>query len=89
MLPNDEIASRHKNMYPSLSALRHVILDFDAEYKRIKKRRKQLDFEDLQHVALDSLKSDVVADAEKMKFDYIFVDEYQDTNKLQESIIEK
>ena len=89
MLPSDEIALRHKSMYRSLVALRDVIEEFDNEYKKIKKRRKQLDFEDLQHLALEALKNEVVQDDEKQKFDYIFVDEYQDTNRLQESIIEK
>ena len=89
MLPADEMADRHQRMFPALSALRDVIIEFDTEYKKIKKRRRQLDFADLQHYALDALKSEAVADAEKQKFDYIFVDEYQDTNKLQECIIEK
>ena len=89
MLPSDEIVSRHKNMYKSLIALRDVIEEFDIEYKKIKRRRKQLDFEDLQHLALEALKNEVVRDDEKQKFDYVFVDEYQDTNSLQESIIEK
>ncbi|MBN2878816.1 MAG: helicase-exonuclease AddAB subunit AddA [Clostridia bacterium] len=89
MLPPDETAARHKKMYPALCALRDIIIEFDKEYKKIKKRRRQLDFEDLQHTALEALKNDAVAEDEKRKFDYIFVDEYQDTNKLQECIIEK
>jgi len=89
MLPTEEITKRHKHMYPAICALRDIIIDFDTEYKKIKKRRRQLDFADLQHLALEALKSDVVADSEKKRFDYIFVDEYQDTNKLQECIIKK
>lgn len=89
LLPKEEIAQRHNEMYLSLCALRDVIIDFDKEYKKIKRRRRQLDFEDLQHIALDALKFDIVADSEKHRFDYIFVDEYQDTNNLQEKIIER
>ncbi len=89
MLSAEELTERNKAMYPALSKLRDLILDFDNEYKKLKNRRRQLDFDDLQHLALQALSNEAIAKTEKDKFLYIFVDEYQDTNQLQESLITK
>lgn len=46
------------------------------------------DFNDLEHYALNILNSDSGLEI-KSRYDYIFVDEYQDINPLQDKIIEK
>ncbi|MBR2970677.1 MAG: UvrD-helicase domain-containing protein [Clostridia bacterium] len=56
-------------------------------YAEEKKKRSMLDFSDLENMTLDILKSDV-ADEIRAKYTHIFVDEYQDINPLQESLIQ-
>ncbi|NLZ25564.1 MAG: UvrD-helicase domain-containing protein [Clostridiales bacterium] len=48
--------------------------------------RKKLSFTDLEHYTLALMRSER-AEAIKEKFDYVFVDEYQDVNPVQEEII--
>lgn len=56
-------------------------------YAKRKKRDGKLDFNDLSRAALDILADDATAKQIKESFDYIFVDEYQDTNYLQETLL--
>lgn len=62
---------------------------FDAHYKNIKQSRNVLDFSDLEHHVLDLLsRHPRVADILRERFEYIFVDEYQDINAPQQQILE-
>lgn len=67
-----------------------VRLTFAAEsiYAARKKRDGKLDFNDLNRIALEILRDEETAKQIRESFDYIFVDEYQDTNYLQEKLIE-
>lgn len=56
-------------------------------YAKRKKRDGKLDFNDLSRAALDILDDSEAAKQIKESFDYIFVDEYQDTNYLQETLL--
>lgn len=89
MLPATELAVRHQRMYGPLQALHGLILDFDKRYQAMKDQRGLMDFADLQHNALNALAHDEIAQVEKERYDYIFVDEYQDTNLIQESLIQR
>ncbi len=57
-------------------------------YKAEKTRRSAVDFADLENMALEILRSDMGAEIRK-KYTYVFVDEYQDINPLQETILSK
>ena len=58
---------------------------FDREYTALKAKRNALDFDDLEKHLLKFLS---MPDAkESLDFKYIFVDEYQDINPVQEKII--
>lgn len=63
---------------------------FDALYATAKQRRNVLDFADLEHHALRLLQTHTeTADKLKERFEYIFVDEYQDINAVQQHILEQ
>jgi len=68
-------------------ALYKYALKFDGEYSRLKKEKACLDYGDLEHLALKILRSDGVKEAMREKYKYVFVDEYQDVNPLQEEIL--
>ncbi|OLR64095.1 ATP-dependent helicase [Peptoniphilus porci] len=60
---------------------------YDLYEKKLKKNNA-LDFDDLLIKTVDILNTeDDVRDFYKKKFEYIFVDEYQDTNKIQYNLI--
>ncbi|NCB41232.1 MAG: helicase-exonuclease AddAB subunit AddA [Clostridia bacterium] len=64
-----------------------LVNDFDARYAEKKDKLGVLDFSDIEHYALDILKDEAVCDEYKEKFDFIFIDEYQDSNRVQETLI--
>lgn len=46
------------------------------------------DFSDIMHYAVEILKDEEVAREYRERFDYILIDEYQDTNRIQERLID-
>lgn len=72
---------------PHLEALFSFVRQVDDIYAALKKERCVIDFSDMEHLALRALADVGVAATLKNKFDYIFVDEYQDSSRIQESII--
>lgn len=67
--------------------LSEVISRFDAAFFEAKKQRGGIDFNDLEHLALKVLRDDKVLCDIRARYKMIFVDEYQDTNPVQEAII--
>lgn len=83
-----EVAQMNE-MYPRLRALEDLIKAYHEAYTDRKQDREILDFNDLEHFTLKLLAFDEVAELERARFQYIFLDEYQDTNEVQEYIISR
>ena len=66
-----------------------VVKLVSEEYSRLKTERGSLDFSDLEEKTLEILKNEDVVKGLKSNYKYIFVDEYQDINEIQENIIQK
>lgn len=78
---------------PAIEGLWRLLQSFDEAFTREKRRRKLLDFSDLEHEAIRLLvKKDgtPTAAAREVAAQYreILVDEYQDSNEVQECIFE-
>ncbi|MEL7608759.1 MAG: helicase-exonuclease AddAB subunit AddA [Bacillota bacterium] len=84
--PGEEAALLAR-LLPALYALTSLIADFDALYFRRKGEEGFVDFADLEHLTLRTLSNPVIAEEYRKKFDHIFVDEYQDTNRVQEAVL--
>ncbi len=69
------------------SELNRLIVEFDIEFTKIKKQKNILDFNDLEHYAIQILQNEDIANQYKNQFQYVFMDEYQDANLVQETII--
>lgn len=67
--------------------LKEVCERFTEIYSRKKRESNLLDFSDLEKFALKTLKDEKVNAAVRKKYKYVFVDEYQDINGVQEEII--
>ena len=63
--------------------------DFIEAFDAAKRKKTALDFGDLEHFALAVLNQDETLDAIKKRYKEIMVDEYQDTNGVQEAILGK
>ncbi len=79
------VAEQLAHTMPDVRALVGLIRVFARLYAAEKKRANALDYEDLQHKALAALREN--GEAYQKKYEHIFVDEYQDTNPVQEEII--
>ncbi len=75
--------------YPSALVLRDLVIKFARIFSGIKEREEVLDFNDVEHLALRVLADDDVSSEYKKKFEYIFIDEYQDSNYIQEAFIDR
>ncbi len=83
---------------PSIHWMVRLVNDFHERYQTIKKDRSVVDFNDLEHFALeilreqgsepDSLTPSAVAKLYQTQFEEVMVDEYQDTNLVQESVLQ-
>nr|MBA2744084.1 UvrD-helicase domain-containing protein [Chthoniobacterales bacterium] len=75
--------------FPYFLPLIEQIKDVHARYERKKKATNSMDFDDLLEKTLRMLKEhEEVADFYQRKFQFVLVDEYQDTNKIQADFID-
>lgn len=72
---------------PDVLFLRKMVKRYSEIYSELKAEQKLVDFGDIEHMAFDILKNDEAASYYRGKFEHIFVDEYQDSNLLQEALI--
>ena len=70
-----------------LEGLCELVRTMDALYAAAKRQRGILDFNDLEHGALEALGHDEVRRALAEQYRYVFVDEYQDSSAIQEAIL--
>ena len=92
----EEMLINVKGAYPYIKKLTELVLEFGRKFSQRKKEKNILDFNDLEHLCLKIL-SDVDEDGNivpsktalefKSLFDEVLVDEYQDSNNVQEAII--
>ena len=83
------------DMYDVLSKLKNLILEFNGIFSKRKKEKNIVDFSDIEHFALKILLKDEngvlvkteVAKRYTEKFEEIAIDEYQDSNLVQENIL--
>ena len=71
------------------AALSAYLLRFDEKYAALKAERGALDYNDLEHKALALLGNEEIAKETREKYRFVFVDEYQDVNPVQEELISR
>ena len=83
------------DMYPILKSLKDIILEFEEKFKENKLKKNRIDFHDIEHYALEILIKEEdgkyvpsnIAKEIQEKFEEIAIDEYQDSNLVQEYIL--
>jgi ATP-dependent helicase/nuclease subunit A len=80
-----EVAEQEHRDHTMLRALLEL---YDERYEAAKRERSGLDFEDLELVARDLLAADDgLREAYASRFEHVLVDEFQDTNRLQNELL--
>ncbi len=88
MLYNSEEANDDiKEMYGILSKIQNLVLEFSEKFTKAKQDRNIMDFNDIEHFALQILSKEGSANKYKEKYEEILIDEYQDSNLVQEYIL--
>lgn len=93
LIVNSKEANEDINeMYDILKKLENVILEFGKRFTKRKKEKNIVDFSDIEHFALKILLAEnneptQIAKKYKEKFEEIAIDEYQDSNLVQEYIL--
>ncbi len=90
----EQIASDAKKTLPLIQKISQLVLKFDEIFRTLKREQNAIDFNDLEHFAIQILscrKDGKIVPTEatlayREKFAEIMVDEYQDTNDVQEQI---
>ena len=73
----------------SIETLVNVTVEFSEALNVAKHERGIIDFSDMEHFALEVLSDNKIANALRKKYQAVMVDEYQDTNGVQEAILKK
>ncbi|MBR5753785.1 MAG: UvrD-helicase domain-containing protein, partial [Clostridia bacterium] len=91
----DEARADHAQLRPLAEKLTEAVLRFDTLYAGLKREENALDFADTELFALELLVEDPGAEpvvpkelalALREQYEEILIDEYQDTNKLQDTV---
>ena len=87
----DDLLADLRTVYPAMRGLFALVRDFEAAYAAEKARRGLVDFSDLEHMAVRLLVGEDGQPTElarqwSTRYDEIMVDEYQDTNEVQNAI---
>jgi len=81
--------AEEKEIKRPLSILANLTENFIQRYQAKKQKKNLVDFSDIEHYALKILENNDVCEELKKAFDYIFVDEYQDSNLVQDELISR
>ena len=76
------------DMYNILTKLKNLIFEFEKEFSKNKREKNIVDFSDVEHFALEILmNSQDIVKKYQNKYEEIAIDEYQDSNLVQETIL--
>jgi ATP-dependent helicase/nuclease subunit A len=82
-----DYAAELLQLYPIMQSLLQLTANFIRLYQEKKAEKGILDFDDLEHFALRVLSDHEAARIYKNKYHHIFIDEYQDSNLVQETLL--
>lgn len=95
--PLADFAEEMRQAAPFMNELAELVIRFDRTYGQMKRAKRLLDFSDLEHFALRVLCAGTDADGRLMPteaaleyrehYEEILIDEFQDTNRVQEAIL--
>lgn len=87
---SEEIFADIHSLYNNLKIISNVVIKFDERFKKKKSDKNLIDFSDMEHLCLELLNSNEnIAKMYREKYQEILIDEYQDSNLIQEFIMNK
>lgn len=84
----DEMVHNRNEAGKQVFAIIKAVKIFQEEYDRVKSLDNKIDFADMERYTVQILKDEAIAEEIRARHDYVFVDEFQDTNYVQFKIID-
>ena len=84
-----EAETELKSLFGDTAYLVELLEEFERIFREKKNEKNMVDFDDVMHYASKILDDPMAAEEYREKFTYIFIDEFQDSNMLQEIIAGK
>ncbi|MBR4905666.1 MAG: UvrD-helicase domain-containing protein [Clostridia bacterium] len=88
-VPVETIREQEEAAAPILRAFYALTRAYFAAFAEAKRAKNAIDFSDLEHMTIEILKDDEIAAEYRDRFQTIIVDEYQDSNRVQETILNR
>lgn len=85
--PLQDALAAMADMAPHLELLIDLVRGFAEGFWQLKVKEQLLDFNDLEQLTIRALNDPDIAEVYRRQFRYVFVDEYQDNNRVQEEIV--
>ncbi|GHU66812.1 ATP-dependent helicase/nuclease subunit A [Clostridia bacterium] len=85
----EEYTAEIRYVAPYAEMLVCLVKLFAEVFAETKRRENMIDFSDIEHMALEILAKDSIAEEYHKNLDYIFIDEYQDSNYVQDAIVKR
>lgn len=83
-----EIEEGTQRAVPMAARFLETVLLLDQRLSQLKLEKNGVDYDDLEHLALQVARTPQVGEALSSRYQEIYVDEYQDTSPLQEALIQ-
>ena len=87
--PQDELISKIKATQKYVKVAVDLAVSLEAEVDAYKKEHNVFTFSDISRMTYSLLDNKEICDELRNQFDFIMIDEYQDTNDIQESVINR
>ncbi len=85
--PLAQEAALLRQVAPHVQTLAAFLREMAGRYDELKQEHGVIDFADMEHFALRALKNEEISQSLRKRFQYIFVDEYQDSSQIQEELL--
>ena len=86
---NDTLWERELAAAPVLRSFYALMRTYLEAFANAKREKNAVDFSDLEHMTIEILKDDEIAAEYRERYLAIIVDEYQDSNRVQETILNR
>ena len=86
---NDALWARELSAAPVLRSFYALMRTYLEAFANAKREKNAVDFSDLEHMAIEILKDNEIAAEYRERYLAIIVDEYQDSNRVQETILNR
>ena len=87
--PTAQAIADARALAPQLRTLGGLAVRTQRRFEEKKAEQSGLTYSDLERYTLIALRDDDTARAVRERFDYVFIDEYQDTSDIQEAIVSR